>query len=321
MTDAGPGRGPVSLPAAPRATLIHNGAAAGHFRMPTARILAFLRAAGYRAEHVPTETEADLEAALKDPGDVVVAAGGDGTIRGVALTLARLNPRAALAPLPLGTANNIARTLGLKARTETLLRGLARPRTRPFDLGHVRGPWGEARFLEAFGLGLFAHGLARYNPKGRKSLVRAAGAAFRTLAGHEAREVQLELGGRDRSGRYLMVEAMNTASMGLRLQLAPGADPGDGVFDVILVREDRQVSPYAYLRRFVWGGLDRLPNVERVRTSSLRIVWDGLPLHLDEELRGDLQGGGSGGELSVGVQPGALTLWLPTPPRDHDKTL
>ena len=79
--------------------------------------------------------------------------------------------------------------------------------------GASRAPWGEARFLEAFGVGLFAHGLARYNPKGDKSLVRAAWAAFRTLAQHEAHELKLVLGGADRSGRYLMVEAMNTAAM------------------------------------------------------------------------------------------------------------
>lgn len=149
---------PVALPPTPRVTLIHNERAAGRLRMSTARILDLLGRAGYAARHVPTEDEADLEAALRDPGDLVVAAGGDGTVRGVALTLAKLGSSAPLAPLPLGTANNIARTLGLVGTTEELLRGLARPYCRPFDLGRIRAPWGEAHFLEAFGVGLFAHG-------------------------------------------------------------------------------------------------------------------------------------------------------------------
>ena len=75
---------PVTLPPSPRVTLIHNEQAAGRFRMSTARILGLLGEAGYDAEHVPTETENDLKAALGDPGDLVVATASvprDGTTR------------------------------------------------------------------------------------------------------------------------------------------------------------------------------------------------------------------------------------------------
>lgn len=308
---------PATLPPTPRVTLIHNERAAGRFRMSTARILELLGESGYAAEHVPTDDEADLEAALRDPGDLVVAAGGDGTVRGVALTLAQLGSSAPLAPLPLGTANNIARTLGLVGTTEELLRGLATPYRRPFDLGCVRAPWGEAHFLEAFGVGLFAHGMAQYDPEGGKSLLRAARAAFGTFWRYEARDYRLELGGEDYSGRYLMLEVMNTAAMGLRLHIAPGADPSDGLFDVMLVREDETVSPFRYLRGFASSGLDGFPNVLRVRTDAVKLLWDGLPLHFDEEVRGDDESDNGrsvrGGDLTLTLQPGALTLWLPHP--------
>lgn len=304
---------PVTLPPSPRVTLIHNEQAAGRFRMSTARILALLGEAGYDARHVPTGGEDDLRAALGDPGDLVVAAGGDGTVRGVALTLAELGSAVPLAPLPLGTANNIARTLGLVGTTEELLSGLATPYRRPFDLGRIRAPWGEAHFLEAFGVGLFAHGMEQYDPEGGKSLLRAARAAFETFWRYEARDYRLELGGEDYSGRYLMLQVMNTAAMGLRLHIAPGADPSDGLFDVMLVREDEAVSPFRYLRGFATGGLDGFPNVERVQTDTVTLAWDGLPLHFDEEVRGDDDGSVSGGELTLTLEPGALTLWLPHP--------
>ena len=295
----------------PRATLIHNAYAAGHFRLSTERILKLLREAGYDARHVPTGSEAELAAVLTDPGDLVVAAGGDGTIRGVALTLASRNPSVPLALAPLGTANNIARTLGLTDTTETLLRGLATPRKRPFDLGFVRAPWGEARFLEAFGFGLFAHGMEQYAPDGGKSLFRAVRAALSTFARYEAKEWRLELDGHDRSGRYLMIEIMNTAAMGLRLRLAPDADPGDGLLEVVLVHEDATVGPYAYLKELVVGNLLRLPNVEVVQGKKLKIDWDGSPLHFDEEVRGDDDGSVAGGEVCIEIQAGALEFWLP----------
>jgi len=295
-----------------RATLIHNAHAAGRFRLSTGRILELLRDSGYDAEYAPTETEADLKAALKDPGDLVVAAGGDGTVRGVALALARRpGGGVPLAVIPLGTANNIARTLGLTDTTETLLRGLSTPRPQPFDLGLIRAPWGEARFLEAFGVGLFARGMKHYDPGGGKSLFRALRAALRALTQGEAAEVRLELDGVDHSGRYLMVELMNTAAMGLRLRLAPGANPGDGLLDLVLVREDEGVGTHSYLVELAAGELETLPSVTVTRGRHLKMQWDGLPLHFDEEVRGDEDGGTPGGPLEVVVQAGALVVWLP----------
>ena len=155
--------------------------------------------------------------------------------------------------------------------------------------------------------------MEQYDPEGGKSLLRAARAAFRTFWRYEAKDHRLALGGEDYSGRYLMLQVMNTAAMGLRLHIAPGADPSDGLFDVMLVREDETVSPLRYLRGFATDGLDGFPNVERVRTDTVKLLWDGLPLHFDEEVRGDDDGSVSGGELTLTVKPGALTLWLPHP--------
>ena len=294
-----------------RATLIHNAHAAGRLRLSTARIIELLAEAGYDAEHIPTESEAELAGALTNPGELVVAAGGDGTIRGVALALAASGSSVPLALAPLGTANNIAHTLGLTDTTENLLRGLATPYARPFDLGLIRAPWVRRGFFEAFGVGLFAHGMERYNPDEGKSLFRAAQAAIETLTQYEAREWQLELDGRDLSGRYLMLEVMNTTSMGLRLRLAPDADPSDGLFDVVRVREDERISFQTYFSKLTAGDLETLPNIDIIRGRRLKLLWDGQPLHFDEEVRGDDPARVPGGEIDIELQPGALTLWLP----------
>lgn len=293
------------------ATLIHNSNAAGKFRMSTERIVELLALSGIEAEHRPTQSTDELAQALCDPGDLVVAAGGDGTIRGVALALAQAEIKVPLALAPLGTANNIARTLGLTERTENLLLGLGKPELRPFDLGLIRAPWGDARFLEAFGFGLFAHGMESYDPEQGKSLFRAAKAAITTLRTYEAKPWRLELDGQDLSDRYFMVEVMNTAAMGLRLRLAPGADPSDGLFNVVLVRDDTSVGVTTYARKLTLGHLEHLDNVDIVQGKRLTLHWDGSPLHFDEEIRGDDDGSVGGGEITVEMQAGALELWLP----------
>jgi diacylglycerol kinase (ATP) len=296
-----------------RTTLIHNVGAGGTVRS-TERMLELLQESGYDAVHVPTETAADLGAALKDPGELVVVAGGDGTVRGVVLALlARPTPPVPLALVPLGTANNIARTLSLTDSPETLLRGLASPQRRPFDLGHLSAPWGEAWFLEAFGLGLIAQGMSSYDPTQGKSVVRAAQAAAQVLSQLEAQDCALELDGVSLSGRYLAVELMNTAAMGLRFRLAPDADPSDGLLDVVLVAEDARVGVNSYLVNLAAGSLGELPNVEVRRGKRFKMLWDGLPLHLDEEVvrGGQVAAGVNGGVIDVELRAGALEFWLP----------
>ncbi len=292
------------------ATLIHNSNAAGKFRISTDRIIELLAESGIEAESRPTESPDDLAEALRDPGDLVIAAGGDGTIRGIALALAaQPGPRVPLALAPLGTANNIARTLGLTERTEQLLLGLSNPLRRPFDLGTIHAPWGESRFLEAFGFGLFASGMSAYDPDEGKSLLRAARAAFQTLRGYEPKDWQLSIDGEDISGRYLMVEVMNTSAMGLRLRLAPGADPGDGLFDIVLVREDASVGMGTYLTHLASGELETLDNISIRRGKKVTLAWDGSPVHFDEEVRGGE--GDGGGEIRIEMQAAALELYLP----------
>ena len=87
--------------------------------------------------------------------DVVAAAGGDGTIARVARALA--NSSVPMAILPLGTANNIATSLGINGTPEELVAGWDTATLRSFDIGLGTGPWGEQRVVESLGGGLVTH--------------------------------------------------------------------------------------------------------------------------------------------------------------------
>ena len=63
--------------------------------------------------------EKGLEHALEDPGDVVLVAGGDGTVRKAAEFL--IGRGVPIALLPLGTANNVSRTLGLSDSVQEVI--------------------------------------------------------------------------------------------------------------------------------------------------------------------------------------------------------
>src|SRR5512134_1926658 len=100
-----------------RALLVHN-PSAGSGRPTGEELLAALDRAGFSATYCSTKN-GDLEEALAQPADIVIVAGGDGTVAKIARTL---NDRKTLvAILPFGTANNIARCLGISGDPDALI--------------------------------------------------------------------------------------------------------------------------------------------------------------------------------------------------------
>ena len=283
-----------------KTTLIYNPSAGGSNSVASADLEAALCAIGLEAIHRPTTNEDDLERALDDPGDLVVVAGGDGTVRAVA---------SRLTVLPMGTANNIGTALGLTGSPLELIAALEQPRRRWLDLGRVHGPWGEKLFLEGAGVGLFASVMAAYGPDDGKSPLRALTAGLQTINGYVAPECHLLIDGVPRSDRCLLVEAMNTPAIGPRLRLAPDADPSDGWLEVVTISEDGRVGLTAYLTGLLAGNLETLPNVTLTKARSVRLEWSGSALHIDAEVLGVGDEGPQWAEITL--ERGGLELWLP----------
>ena len=115
--------------------------------------MAALAEAGHHATYQSTK-EPGFKKALKQPADLVLAAGGDGTIGKVAFRL--IDSGIPLSVLPLGTANNLARALGFVASPEEIIARLEGGKKQVFDVGLATGPWGERYFFEGVGGGLLA---------------------------------------------------------------------------------------------------------------------------------------------------------------------
>jgi diacylglycerol kinase family enzyme len=248
-------------------------------------------------------TVADVKGDWRDAiarADLVVAAGGDGTVAAVARTLARHAPDAPLAILPLGTANNVARSLGIVAPPPELVAGWASAAERPFDVGVMTVAGDEASaawFVEAVGVGLFARALeAAGARRGRTGAARATPAAgmdpsvahgLRTLR-RQARRLaahgwRIELDGRPLEGRWLLAEALNVPRVGPHLVLAPDADTGDGLLDVALLHERDRDAFADYADRRLAGDDTARPPVTVHRARDVVIGWDGAPAHVDDD--------------------------------------
>jgi diacylglycerol kinase family enzyme len=263
-----------------RVTLIHN-PGAGDDAGSGDDLVRRLAAAGHEVRHASIREEG-WEAALGAPADAVAVAGGDGTVAPVVLALRDRGVPVAL--IPEGSANNIARTMGLwdGPLDPRDWEGAAR---RRLDVGRAAAGGEERAFVESVGGGVLADLLHRAeaqpgDPGGAHSLRQGRELLGRAIAEAGAPAWEVGVDGRDRSGRYAAVEAMNIRESGPRLPLAPDADPGDGLLDLVLVGPEQR---HRLARLAEPPGAPHEPlSVVRGRRLTIRVP-PGVPLHLDDD--------------------------------------
>ena len=269
-----------------RLTLIHN-AEAGDAQPSPDELIALGRDSGYRVRYQDAHAK-DFARVLDEPADVVLVAGGDGTVAKVAKDL--VGRDVPLAVLPLGTANNIALTFGIRGSAREIMQGLSTSTATPMDVARATAPWGSARFVEAAGTGFFAGVLRDVRDKEARTSVEhpttpveeAARNILQALDAYRPVQRHVLADAEDLSGRYLLVEAMNIRSLGPRIVLAPDAHPGDGYLDLVLVRETDRRAFAEYLAGIA-DGVDRVSPFETRRVRRVSFVWDSAHGHLDDE--------------------------------------
>jgi diacylglycerol kinase (ATP) len=256
------------------------------------------------------EMGSDFQRMLEAPGEFVVVAGGDGTIRKAARALA--GSGVPLAVLPLGTANNIAKSLGIEGEMRGVVEGWKRARRVPFDLGVARGQWGESRFLESVGSGLVPAGIAaaqedpgHKTEDARTELARAVDRYAETLARLQPRRWTGQIDEDVFDGDYLLVEFLNVPSVGANLALAPDADPSDGWFDVVTAGEAERgrIADYLEARQ---DGME--PELDLPTRRARRAEITGWELmHVDDEVLKIAEAG----KVTLEIEPGAVVFLVP----------
>ncbi len=250
--------------------LLHN-AKAGGGAWSRKDLIKLVRQGGFRPKyHELREALADPD--LMDSGEFVIVAGGDGAIRKTALAL--LGRRRPIAPLPLGTANNISRSIGLGRNLEKIVAGWQRKLKRvPFDVGVAAGPWGHRHFIEGIGVGLISRCITVLNDvdevsvhewKSAKHKLHRDACVAAALA-HEMHglPVKLKADGRERADNFLLLEILNIRRAGAALELAPKAKTADGAFDLVTVTESQR-------NRLLLALKARLADEKHIRSLTTR---------------------------------------------------
>lgn len=237
------------------------------------------RAVGAPAEVVATWHVDELPPLLAAAdGRRIVLAGGDGTLHAVAALPVR---PAELALLPLGTAGNVARTLGVPRGLERAAALAIRGTARPLDALEVATPAGTLIAVEGISAGLHAAARANYHADGSGHFGEGLRAAASVLGEWPRYRLALRLDSGEVLRREIgQVFLANLERYAFGLRVDPAGNARDGVAEAILLPPGRRRDlprTVAELRR---GRHLERPGVElrRWRTAELLAP---LPLAVD----------------------------------------
>lgn len=227
------------------------------------------------AGQAPGDLAQHAARAVRQGADLVVAAGGDGTLNEVLNGVARVRgglARVSLGLLPLGTGNDLARTLEIPTDIKDAVARLAEGRVRRLDVARMDG----RLFLNASAGGFTAETSARVSTR----MKAWAGKLAYLVGGVQALQeytpvlTEIALDGRRQTARLQLFAVCNGRTLGGGHTLAPEAEPDDGWLDVVLVTGESQLDLMALLPKLSSGEHVDEAQVEysRARQVSLRFA-------------------------------------------------
>jgi YegS/Rv2252/BmrU family lipid kinase len=239
---------------------------------------------------------------MERPPDLLAVFGGDGTINEVATSLP--NPPFPIAVLPGGTANVLARELGLPLDPIPSLKVALNMNVLRADLGELEGEC-RRRFTFVAGIGFDAYAVYKARPSLKAKIGMAAYgvAIIECLRNYSFPEFQVVLNGRSLAATSCLV--CNAKSYGGGMVFCPDANMADGFLDVLIIEGVHRAG----LARFLlsaWCGIQEKPSwVHRMRTKELSIEGpSSVMVETDGELAGTLP-------VRIHLSPNSFPLVVP----------
>ncbi len=260
-----------------------------------------LRAGGLEVEVMNTEHPNHATELAELAGErLVVAAGGDGTLNEV---INGLHRGATLGIIPLGTANVLARELGLPLDVEDACARIARGETFRMDLGvATRRDGAERRFACMAGLGFDARVVRAVTPQAKSRLRGLAYPlmAFKVLFTEDLPPVHVRAGGEDWEGRFAIVANAHRYGGDYRVT-GPDLLTSGELETILIKRASLLLRPDIFAEIMARMPLNRSMRSFRSTELDADAPRAGVPVQLDGELWGELP-------MSFRVEPAALQV-------------
>ncbi|MNK45569.1 Diacylglycerol kinase [compost metagenome] len=251
------------------------------------------------SEYVGHAGELADEAATKN-FDVIVAAGGDGTINEVATKVLKHNK--ILGILPLGSGNGLARFLKIPKNLKHALSLINNFRTERVDTAEFN----QKCFFNLAGMGFDAHLSAVFSKDKKRGLSGYVKLGFQEVFNYKPQTYQLNIDGTAYTRKAFAISIANSSQYGNDVYIAPNASVKDGLLDVCIIKPfpiiKLPVLGYVMLR----GTAERSDMIEIIKGKHIKIIREKAgAVHVDGE---PLQ---MGTEIEALVNPLSLQVIVP----------
>jgi len=230
---------------------------------------------------------------VKPDSDFLIIAGGDGTVRDIAVNL--INKKKAIQKLPilllpLGTANNIAKSLGIEGHIDGIIKNISKRNLKKFDVGMIKGRKKEMIFLESFGFGVFPELMKKMkklesdDATPEENIKTALEQLHDIVMKYPAKPFTVVIDGVPTTDHYIMIEIMNISSIGPNLNLSPKSDPGDGEFELVMIPESQREEFASYISYKI-SGIEKTFVSIVIKGKNISLATPAGYMHTDDELK------------------------------------
>ena len=208
--------------------------------------------------------------------DIVVAVGGDGTVNEVARGL--IGTGKTLGIIPRGSGDGLALHLGLSHDLNKCLKIIEKGNTREIDAGTINGRY----FFSVCGVGLDAIVSERFAKSGRRGLASYIEQAIHSWKGHESEKYVLDIDGKRIAHEAVIVTVGNSDQWGHGAKVAPLADSSDGILDITVVEDFKDIEIPMLAYRLMTGTVNMAENIHCYKGKSIDIIRENPgPAHAD----------------------------------------
>jgi len=224
---------------------------------------------------------------VQEKFDIIVAAGGDGTVNEVATGL--INSPAAMGIIPLGSGNGVARSLNIPVQVRKSIGLLLEPHMAKIDIGRINDDY----FVGVSGLGFDARIGAHFQEFGIRGPLPYFIIGVKEFLKYKPEKVRLKINGQTLETAPLLIALANTRQYGNGALIAPAAKPNDGLLDICIIDAVHPIIAVGLILKLFRGKIARSDKYHHYRAKTVRIEGGAgkIIVHTDGEPRricGDL---------------------------------
>jgi diacylglycerol kinase (ATP) len=237
---------------------------------------------------------------LKFKPSIVAAAGGDGTVKLLATILA--NTKTALAIIPYGSANGMAKELNVPAKPEQALALITGGKRKLIDMVEINGD----TCIHLADVGLNARIVKRFENDTKRGILTYAKHLFGEMFLLKNYKLQISYDGKNISRKAVSITFANASKYGTGAVINPGGILDDGKFELVIVKPFPRIKLLSIAWKMFVGRLHTSDYVEIISCKKARVlISKKTTLQVDGEVIGKVK------DITASIMSKAITVMVP----------